>query len=174
MSIKPNFFPGFTFGTAQVAYLTAVIYHVFEQSRVTILLLTTLARSLPYYFENIGLRSFLNMQTDLAGRILCYATQSLRLVIKIYVCLLRLSRHKVLLTSKLIVVSVSQEAEERRTFAVNYMKEISHTAILTERKKKKLNEILPGIFCKMVHSAVTDLNDLDAFMKNSFERIKNK
>ena len=71
-------------------------------------------------------------------------------------------------------VSVSQEADERRTFAVNYMKEIAHTAILTERKKKKLNEILPEVFCKMVHSAVTDLNDLDTFMKNSFERIKNK
>lgn len=67
-----------------------------------------------------------------------------------------------------------QEADERRTFAVNYMKEIAHTAILTERKKKKLNEILPEVFCKMVHSAVTDLNDLDTFMKNSFERIKNK
>lgn len=72
------------------------------------------------------------------------------------------------------MLSVSQEAEERRTFAVNYMKEIANTAILAERKKKKLNEILPGIFCKMVHSAVTDLNDLDTFMKNSFERIKNK
>lgn len=57
---------------------------------------------------------------------------------------------------------------------MNYMKEIAHTAILTERKKKKLNEILPEVFCKMVHSAVTDLNDLDTFMKNSFERIKNK
>jgi len=67
-----------------------------------------------------------------------------------------------------------QEEEERRTFAVNYMKEIANTAILAERKKKKLNEILPGIFCKMVRSAVTDLNDLDTFMKNSFERIKNK
>ena len=71
-------------------------------------------------------------------------------------------------------MSASQEADERQTFAVNYMKEIAHTAILTERKKKKLNEILPEVFCKMVLSAVTDLNDLDTFMKNSFERIKNK
>ena len=86
-----------------------------------------------------------------------------------------ISRLKNLLASKLIiVVSVSQEAGERRKFAVNYMKEIAHTAILIERKKKKLNEILPEVFCKMVHSAVTDLNDLDAFMKDSFERIKNK
>ena len=83
-------------------------------------------------------------------------------------------RIKIILEFKLISVSVSQEVEERRTFAVNYMKEIANTAILTERKKKKLNEMLPGIFCKMVHSAVTDLNDLDTFMKNSFEKIKNK
>ncbi|KAL9986928.1 hypothetical protein ACROYT_G001144 [Oculina patagonica] len=68
----------------------------------------------------------------------------------------------------------SQEAEERRTFAVNYMKEIAHTAILNERKKKKLNEILPGLFSKMVQTAVTDLNDLDTFMKKSFEKVKNK
>ena len=90
-----------------------------------------------------------------------------------YVCLHRsISQLKFLLKFKFIIVS--QEAEERRTFAVNYMKEIAHTAILTERKKKKLNEILPEVFCKMVHSAVIDLNDLDTFMKNSFERIKNK
>ena len=103
-------------------------------------------------------------------------TRPLRLLIKMHVFLLRfLSQQKNSLTSKLIiVVSFSQEADERRTFAVNYMKEIAHTAILTERKKKKLNEILPEVFCKMVHSAVTDLNDLDTFMKNSFERIKNK
>ena len=103
-------------------------------------------------------------------------TRPLRLLIKMHVFLLSfLSQQKNSLTSKLIiVVSFSQEADERRTFAVNYMKEIAHTAILTERKKKKLNEILPEVFCKMVHSAVTDLNDLDTFMKNSFERIKNK
>ena len=57
---------------------------------------------------------------------------------------------------------------------MNYMKEIAHTAILTERKKKKVNEILPGLLSKMVQTAVTDLNDLDTFMKNSFERIKHK
>lgn len=104
-------------------------------------------------------------------------TRPLRLLIKMHVFLLRFisQQKKNSLTSKLIiVVSFSQEADERRTFAVNYMKEIAHTAILTERKKKKLNEILPEVFCKMVHSAVTDLNDLDTFMKNSFERIKNK
>lgn len=54
------------------------------------------------------------------------------------------------------------------------MKEITHTAILTERKKKKLNEILPGLFSKMVETALTDLNDLDTFMKSNFERIKSK
>lgn len=57
---------------------------------------------------------------------------------------------------------------------MNYMKEIAHTAILTERKKKKLNEILPGLFSKMVETALTDLNDLDTFMKSNFERIKSK
>lgn len=68
----------------------------------------------------------------------------------------------------------SQEAEERRSFAVNYMKEIAHTAILTDRKKKKLNEILPGLLSNMVERALTDLNDLDNFMKNGFEEVKSK
>lgn len=54
------------------------------------------------------------------------------------------------------------------------MKEIAHTAMLTERKKKKLDEILPELFCKMVQTAVVDLVDLDNFMKNSFEKIKQK
>ena len=54
------------------------------------------------------------------------------------------------------------------------MKEIAHTAILTERKKKKLNEILPDLFSKMIHTAVLELADLDNFMKNSFEKIKQK
>lgn len=67
-----------------------------------------------------------------------------------------------------------KEAEERGTFAVNYMKEIAHTAILTERKKKKLDEILPELFCQMVQTAVVDLADLDKFMRNSFEKLKQK
>lgn len=69
---------------------------------------------------------------------------------------------------------VSQEAEERKTFAVNYMKEIAHTAMLTERKKKKLDEILPDLFSKMIQTAVLDLGNLDAFMRSSFEKIKQK
>lgn len=68
----------------------------------------------------------------------------------------------------------NQEAEERGKFAVNYMKEIAHTAILTERKKKKLDEILPELFCQMVQTAVVDLADLDKFMRNSFEKLKQK
>lgn len=68
----------------------------------------------------------------------------------------------------------SQEAEERKTFAVNYMKEIAHTAMLTERKKKKLDEILPDLFSKMIQTAVLDLGNLDAFMRSSFEKIKQK
>lgn len=54
------------------------------------------------------------------------------------------------------------------------MKEIAHTAILTDRKKKKLNEILPGLLSNMVERALTDLNDLDNFMKNGFEEVKSK
>ena len=54
------------------------------------------------------------------------------------------------------------------------MKEIAHTAILTERKKKKLDEILPELFCQMVQTAVVDLADLDKFMRNSFEQLKQK
>lgn len=57
---------------------------------------------------------------------------------------------------------------------MNYMKEIAHTAMLNERKKKKVDEILPELFCKMVQTAVVDLVDLDNFMKNSFEKIKQK
>jgi len=68
----------------------------------------------------------------------------------------------------------SQEAEERKTFAVNYMKEIAHTAMLTERKKKKLDEILPELFTKMVQTALLDMSDLDNFMRSSFEKIKQK
>ena len=57
---------------------------------------------------------------------------------------------------------------------MNYMKEIAHTAMLTERKKKKLDEILPELFSKMVQTAVEDLADLDNFMRSSFEKIKQK
>lgn len=67
-----------------------------------------------------------------------------------------------------------QEAEERRTFAVNYMKEIAHTAILADRKKKKLNEIFPGLLSNMVERALADLTDLDTFMKSGYEEVKSK
>lgn len=54
------------------------------------------------------------------------------------------------------------------------MKEIVYIVIFIECKNKKLNEILLEVFCKMVYLVVIDLNDLDMFMKNSFERIKSK
>ncbi|XP_068694422.1 leucine-rich repeat-containing protein 49-like [Montipora foliosa] len=68
----------------------------------------------------------------------------------------------------------NKEAEERRSFAVNYMKEIAHTAILTERKKKKLDEILPELFAEMVQKALVGLADLNSCMKGSLEKIKHK
>ena len=45
------------------------------------------------------------------------------------------------------------------------MKEITHTAILTALKKKKVDEILPELFCEMVQTAVVDLADLDVYEK---------
>ena len=54
------------------------------------------------------------------------------------------------------------------------MKEIAHTAILTERKKKKLDEILPELFAEMVQKALVDLADLNSCMKGSLEKIKHK
>ena len=51
------------------------------------------------------------------------------------------------------------------------MKEIAHTAILTDRKRKKLNEMLTELFSEMVRTAIIELKDLDAFMKWSFERL---
>lgn len=75
---------------------------------------------------------------------------------------------------KLFTLCVSQEAEERKAFAANYIKEIAHTVLLTERKKKKLDEILPELFAEMVEKAMADLEDLDSCMKGSLEKIKQK
>ena len=46
--------------------------------------------------------------------------------------------------------------------------------MLTERKKKKLDEILPELFAEMVEKALADLADLDSCMKGSLEKIKQK
>lgn len=67
-----------------------------------------------------------------------------------------------------------KEAEERKAFAANYIREIAHTVMLTERKKKKLDEILPELFAEMVEKALADLADLDSCMKGSLEKIKQK
>ena len=75
---------------------------------------------------------------------------------------------------KSFTLCVSQEAEERKAFAANYIKEIAHTVMLTERKKKKLDEILPELFAEMVEKALADLADLDSCMKGSLEKIKQK
>lgn len=67
-----------------------------------------------------------------------------------------------------------QEQEFRRNFSENYVKEIAYNSAMVDRKKNKLEEMWPSIFGEMVQKALYDMRDMDAYMKDSLERIRQK
>ncbi|XP_048583494.1 leucine-rich repeat-containing protein 49 isoform X2 [Nematostella vectensis] len=68
----------------------------------------------------------------------------------------------------------AEETESRKTFAENYIKEITQNSILVDRKQKRLDTILPNLFSELIQKAVIDLNDRDKCMERAFDSIRQR
>ncbi|KAK3097952.1 hypothetical protein FSP39_014781 [Pinctada imbricata] len=65
-----------------------------------------------------------------------------------------------------------QEQVSKRSFARTYVHEIARDAIFTDRKKTELLKQWPVIFYEMVYSSVTEMGDMQTYMKKSLEELE--
>ncbi|XP_063434338.1 leucine-rich repeat-containing protein 49-like isoform X4 [Mytilus trossulus] len=68
------------------------------------------------------------------------------------------------------IYSVEQNA--RRNFARSYVNEITKEAIFTDRKKNELLKQWPMIFHEMVYSSMSDMSDMQSYMKKCLEELE--
>ncbi|KAK3603129.1 hypothetical protein CHS0354_027921 [Potamilus streckersoni] len=62
--------------------------------------------------------------------------------------------------------------ESKKAFARSYINEITKEAIFTDRKRNELLKIWPQIFYEMVYSSLTDMSDLQGYMKKCMEELE--
>ncbi|VDH99921.1 leucine-rich repeat-containing protein 49 [Mytilus galloprovincialis] len=65
-----------------------------------------------------------------------------------------------------------QEQNARRNFARSYVNEITKEAIFTDRKKNELLKQWPMIFHEMVYSSMSDMSDMQSYMKKCLEELE--
>ncbi|XP_052101103.1 leucine-rich repeat-containing protein 49-like isoform X13 [Mytilus californianus] len=68
------------------------------------------------------------------------------------------------------IYSVEQNA--RRNFARSYVNEITKEAIFTDRKRNELLKQWPMIFHEMVYSSMSDMSDMQSYMKKCLEELE--
>ncbi|XP_031566917.1 leucine-rich repeat-containing protein 49-like [Actinia tenebrosa] len=71
-----------------------------------------------------------------------------------------------------IYTKKKEEADARKAFAHNYMKEIVNETLIIEQKRKRLDKILPTLFNELVEEAFDDVVNMDSQMVQSLEKIK--
>ncbi|CAC5411419.1 LRRC49 [Mytilus coruscus] len=65
-----------------------------------------------------------------------------------------------------------QEQNARRNFARSYVNEITKEAIFTDRKRNELLKQWPMIFHEMVYSSMSDMSDMQSYMKKCLEELE--
>ncbi|XP_056022977.1 leucine-rich repeat-containing protein 49-like isoform X11 [Ostrea edulis] len=70
------------------------------------------------------------------------------------------------------VASKNQDSSNKRQFAKNYISEITKETVFTDRKKNEFLKQWPLIFHEMVYSAVTDMSDMQGYMKKCLEELE--
>lgn len=74
--------------------------------------------------------------------------------------------------SNLYIFCFFQDQQPKRTFGRNYVSELIRDTIFTEKKRTELIKIWPQMFYEMVYNAVTDMEDLQAYMKKCTEELE--
>nr|XP_022330179.1 leucine-rich repeat-containing protein 49-like isoform X2 [Crassostrea virginica] len=74
--------------------------------------------------------------------------------------------------SKESVASKSQDSSNKRQFAKTYISEITKETVFTDKKRNEFLKQWPLIFHEMVYSAVTDMSDMQGYMKRCLEELE--
>ncbi|GFO31885.1 leucine-rich repeat-containing protein 49-like protein [Plakobranchus ocellatus] len=70
------------------------------------------------------------------------------------------------------VMDGKQELEvPRRQFARNYLSELTKESVFSDRKRAEMMKVWPGLVMEMVQSALTDMSDMDVYMKKALDEL---
>ncbi|XP_005090720.3 leucine-rich repeat-containing protein 49, partial [Aplysia californica] len=70
------------------------------------------------------------------------------------------------------VPETKQDPDGKRHFAHNYLTEMTKEAIFNDRKRTELMKIWPNLIVDMVQRALTDMSDMDSYMKRSLDEME--
>ncbi|GFS15589.1 leucine-rich repeat-containing protein 49 [Elysia marginata] len=59
----------------------------------------------------------------------------------------------------------------RRQFARNYLSELTKEAVFSDRKRAEMMKVWPGLIMEMVQSALSDMSDMDGYMKRALDEL---
>lgn len=65
-----------------------------------------------------------------------------------------------------------QDSSNKRQFAKTYISEITKETVFTDKKRNEFLKQWPLIFHEMVYSAVTDMSDMQGYMKKCLEELE--
>ncbi|CAH1797225.1 unnamed protein product [Owenia fusiformis] len=68
--------------------------------------------------------------------------------------------------------SKTQEKKTKQQFSMNYIKDLTTQAIMTDKKKQTLQKVWPQIFYDLVQNAVIDMADPGSYMKRCMEQLE--
>lgn len=72
----------------------------------------------------------------------------------------------------LFILSILQDSSNKKAFAKSYINEIAKEAIFTDRKRNELLKLWPQIFYELVYGSVTEMSDLQTYMKRCMEDLE--
>ncbi|XP_071964951.1 leucine-rich repeat-containing protein 49-like isoform X2 [Antedon mediterranea] len=76
--------------------------------------------------------------------------------------------------SEAALENMEKEQTVHQHFAKKYIKQLTHEAIRADKKKTKLYQIWPQIFVEMITDAVIEMQDVDVYTKQNFQKLMSK
>ena len=73
---------------------------------------------------------------------------------------------------KCYISSHPQDQDNKRHFSHNYLTEMTKEAIFNDRKRTELMKIWPSLIVDMVKNSLTEMSDMDAYMKRSLDELE--
>ena len=59
----------------------------------------------------------------------------------------------------------------RKQFTRGYLSELTKEAVFSDRKRVEMMKIWPGLIMEMVQSALSDMSDMDGYMKRALDEL---
>lgn len=71
-----------------------------------------------------------------------------------------------------VFIFCTQETNTKKNFAHSYVTDLTKEAIFSDRKRSELMKIWPGLVVDMVLTALSDMADMESYMKRSLDALE--